>query len=740
MNKLVLDDSYEYLQSVEDNTIDCTVTDPPYGLSFMGKDWDKTVVPVKHWKEILRVMKAGAFAFIMSIPRQDILSRMIVNLQDAGFNTGFTSIYWVYACVSEDTEILTKDGFKTYDKISKGELIASLNVDSNKLEYQPINDILIYDIDGDMCNIKTKNTDQLVTLNHRVLLQSRTNSRYNYGGFEYREAHTLLNGRVMPFYKLPLAREYISGDSTIIKHKIVENKKWEQNFAELLGWIISDGGFTKGKNYEDIRIYQSSSKQECVNRIRYLLKITKIPFKEYSRNRVYKNRQYLMYDFVISDKTWINKIKDIIPNKKPTQNLLHCEPHILKGIFDGLIGGDGSKQGKNYAFYQKDPDTLHFMQILSTHLGYRTKLNVEKQTIQIGWRNSTEIQNRDNHISKVKYKGKVWSIRTKYSNYVARRNGMVFITGNTGFPKALNISKAIDKKLGSDLDVTISDLSKSKHFHGSYGGFQPKPAVEVILVAMKPLEEKTYVEQVLKNGKSITWLDNCRIPIPEGDIENYDYNRRGSYERAINPRPIHEGGFKPLNPEDLPQMTGRFPTNLIVSDDALNDGRLHDSGSDILGNRYGSFSRYFDLDLWWTEKIKELPHEVQKTHPFWLVPKASKIEKDKGCENVTSIGRRFEAGEALSSKSNSTTRLIKGNYHPTVKPVRLMAYLITMGSQVGDLILDPFLGSGTTVLAAQMLKRRYLGIERDHGYYTIARHRTGLTKRNVKRLFRSKKQ
>ena len=63
----------------------------------MNKDWDKAVVGVDTWKECLRVLKAGAFAFIMSSPRQDVLCKMILNLIEAGFETNFTSLYWCYA-------------------------------------------------------------------------------------------------------------------------------------------------------------------------------------------------------------------------------------------------------------------------------------------------------------------------------------------------------------------------------------------------------------------------------------------------------------------------------------------------------------------------------------------------------------------------------------------------------------------------------------------------------------------
>ena len=96
-NIILQGDAELKLKELEDNSIDCIVTDPPYGYSFMGKDWDKAVPHVEIWQECLRVLKAGGFAFIMSSPRQDVLSHMIVNLDKAGFNTGFTSLYWAYA-------------------------------------------------------------------------------------------------------------------------------------------------------------------------------------------------------------------------------------------------------------------------------------------------------------------------------------------------------------------------------------------------------------------------------------------------------------------------------------------------------------------------------------------------------------------------------------------------------------------------------------------------------------------
>ena len=88
--------SLELLKDIKTDSVDCMVTDPPYGISFMAHDWDKAVPDIKIWKETYRVLKPGAFAFVMSSPRSDVQAEMIIKLKEAGFNMGFTPIYWTY--------------------------------------------------------------------------------------------------------------------------------------------------------------------------------------------------------------------------------------------------------------------------------------------------------------------------------------------------------------------------------------------------------------------------------------------------------------------------------------------------------------------------------------------------------------------------------------------------------------------------------------------------------------------
>jgi len=299
--------------------------------------------------------------------------------------------------------------------------------------------------------------------------------------------------------------------------------------------------------------------------------------------------------------------------------------------------------------------------------------------------------------------------------------------------------------LGSDSKkqrekITVPASSEAKALDGSYCGWQPKPAVEVIIVAMKPLSEKTYVDQALKNGKGVTWLDDGRIPVKSADKKILE---------AKNPHTVKADnavyGDYSMCRDVWKIPNDRFPANLIVSDDALNDGKVTtapktyirhvDASGGILGKSKpvgmkmespqdsGSFSRYFSLDAWWQKRMAELPESVQRTFPFLIVPKASKSEKNKGCESFVerehhkygSIRQNRGAGYVEASK-------LKNN-HPTCKPIKLMCYLITLGSRPGDLILDPFAGSATTCIAAKMLGRRYVGIEREADYCKIGEAR-----------------
>ena len=93
MNKIIHGDCLEKMKEMPDNSIDTLITDPPYGLSFMGKKWDYDVPKIEIWKECLRVLKPGGTALIFAGSRTQ--HRMAVNVEDAGFILK-DCIMWLY--------------------------------------------------------------------------------------------------------------------------------------------------------------------------------------------------------------------------------------------------------------------------------------------------------------------------------------------------------------------------------------------------------------------------------------------------------------------------------------------------------------------------------------------------------------------------------------------------------------------------------------------------------------------
>jgi predicted methyltransferase len=118
---LLLGDSKDVLKTIKDGSIDLLATDPPYGIEFMGKSWDKVLPDKEIWTECYRVLKPGAFIAVMSSPRSDVLYRMIKDLEDAGFDMSFSPLYFTYHTgfpkSSDPVKLITKGLEKELEKL-----------------------------------------------------------------------------------------------------------------------------------------------------------------------------------------------------------------------------------------------------------------------------------------------------------------------------------------------------------------------------------------------------------------------------------------------------------------------------------------------------------------------------------------------------------------------------------------------------------------------------------------------
>ena len=177
----------------------------------------------------------------------------------------------------------------------------------------------------------------------------------------------------------------------------------------------------------------------------------------------------------------------------------------------------------------------------------------------------------------------------------------------------------------SKVIVSLQDIGFKTGFTSIY--YTSKLGVKAIIVAMKPLSEKSYIDQAIKNGKGISWFDDCRIPVNRNNERSYDKEAYSGKEGIfVEGKTRFLSGDIKTKRNDNWLNQGRFPANLLVSDDVLNDGRISNNyrpnfigkitGSQNFAGRRGvrnepndtgSFSRYFDLDKWWEKRIENFP-------------------------------------------------------------------------------------------------------------------------------------
>ena len=254
---------------------------------------------------------------------------------------------------------------------------------------------------------------------------------------------------------------------------------------------------------------------------------------------------------------------------------------------------------------------------------------------------------------------------------------------------------------------------------------------------MRPPEDgRALIDQYAENGLGVTHLDDCRIPYAGED----DVPMAGYYVPVDNGAPPPPGSILSRDGTQARILgtvdeRGRFPSNLLCSGGALDDGRRRHGKS-------GAYSRFFDLDAWAAAHL---------TPAVTAAPKPRIGERDGGLAGgqVSSMpisghgargrsaggdgdgggsGNGYDAAETPFNRSARARR----NNHPTVKPIALFAYLLHLGSRPGDTVLDPFVGSGTSLLAAKMTRRVGIGIEKERRYVEIARSRVQNYAMNVR--------
>lgn len=316
------------------------------------------------------------------------------------------------------------------------------------------------------------------------------------------------------------------------------------------------------------------------------------------------------------------------------------------------------------------------------------------------------------------------------------RDQIMWIYGS-GFPKSHNIGKSVEKIQGQS------------EWEGWGTGL--KPANEPICVARKPISEKSIASNVLKHGTGGINIDGCRIG-------NESITTQGFGDTGF----VSSKNYKPTNHQ------GRFPANVILEcicdephdnphcpcfqldeqSGTLKSGKMgpqhtrHTDGSP--NGIYGKFNPNHELG--------ETYGDTGGASRFFYVAKASKKERNLGMKKnvetfiqrprrldgsviykethpeewnqvMKNLSRQDKTSKAAAEEKLQSQNNGEKNTHPTIKPIELMRYLVRLVTPKGGVVLDPFMGSGSTGVAALIEDFRFVGIEMDEIYFEIATQR-----------------
>ena len=273
-----------------------------------------------------------------------------------------------------------------------------------------------------------------------------------------------------------------------------------------------------------------------------------------------------------------------------------------------------------------------------------------------------------------------------------------------------------------------SGFPKSLNVGGGWGTAL-KPANEPICLARKPLIG-TVAENILEYGTGAMNIDECRV----GDIVQDTSKNGRSADKHKNT--VYESGLK----EDFEgEITvGRWPANVIFDEEAA---KILDEQSGFSKSAepkmrhspqgFGQGNVFGEGTI--TNRMAVEYGDSGGASRFFYCAKANKKEREAGLDALetklfgqsggaqAALGR--EEGEYDKDSVGLNTIKKRKNNHPTVKPVDLMRYLCRLITPPEGIVLDPFMGSGTTGIAACLEGFNFVGIELNEDYLEIARHR-----------------
>lgn len=690
--KLILGDCNTKMKEIQENSIDSIVTDPPYGLNFMNCKWDVKVPGIDVWIECLRVLKPGGHLLCFAGTRTH--HRMCCNIEDAGFEIR-DLIAWIYGeglpkslDVSKSLDSHAKKTWlnisKALDKTGVDDIIKAWKTMSKNANNASETYTLIGGKGG-----KVIRGESSVQKNVQIVVSNEENQK-----------STLIESNNVSSVELTLKKKQTEiGTNTQKNDSVQENVVPHANQKKSSAVVyIVDTNFTEvnpmsKQEYsvvENVELNTPHSKRIVSFVVKKLL----------NRKAVSNSRR--IYIVEIDVLGWLKESTVATIKVEEALKIFYGNPKSLNAEAIAVLCAELIEDLKPIILSQS-----------KTFQNLDTKLKTDCASAI----NVTITESMMAHL----ITNTAGILKSETADKVAGTERKVIgkrIDIRSGKPKSWKqVRKGSGKALGEGWDrpnlrdrehcedmtnLTAPATEAAKQWEGWGTGL--KPAIEMISLARKPLSESTIAANVLKWGTGAINIDACRVEASRLDIEDQRAKDGSQVGKKIKNNVYGKGFVRTSAGNDK----GRFPANVILdgSQMVLDLFPETKSGGNNPNNKPFSDPGIFGNIHRGSSSLNRSKGSAAR---FFYCAKSSKGERG----NV----------DAYEMPLFDKTLPEVLNDHPTVKPIALMRYLCRLITPPDGVILDPFMGTGTTGIAAKEEGFDFVGIERDQHYFEIATQR-----------------
>ncbi|MEM1759546.1 MAG: anaerobic ribonucleoside triphosphate reductase [Thermofilaceae archaeon] len=326
-------------------------------------------------------------------------------------------------CLSQDTRILTPDGWKSYAELREGDPIYTFNMRTKKIEVKPVKQVAIYSYKGKMYNLRSRVQDQLVSPGHRVVWLS----------FDDRD-----RVRFTPIEEVARYRSPIPVPTPAYAENSGEDYPVPDDVLKLLAWFLACGGVDrvryKDREYRRVVFYRSDAKNP--ERFAEVLDLLDKCGLRYTVSN-HKHTKRIRLD-IESTKRFFELIG--VEERKPPQWVFKLSRRQARLFIETFAGCNKvrKRDRRTPALVTRDPDIKDALVAVAVLAGFSATVRKkskpsskrEKYLVQLGEVRYTSIRKIEEDED---YDGIIWSVNTDNETVIAERNGTVFITGNTPF-------------------------------------------------------------------------------------------------------------------------------------------------------------------------------------------------------------------------------------------------------------------------------------------------------------------